>query len=61
MNEMNPSYCNICGCILDNPLRPESENCGGDCLRCMAESGDPDCIKAMHKLYPHDKRWEPLK
>jgi hypothetical protein len=22
-------------------------DCGGDCLSCMAEAGDPDCIEEM--------------
>lgn len=25
----------------------DSEDCGGDCLRCMAESGDPDCASKL--------------
>lgn len=23
----------------------EAENCGGDCVYCMAAAGDPECIK----------------
>jgi hypothetical protein len=45
----DPSHCHICGCILDDPVRPlESNACGGDCLKCMAEVGeDPDCRRAL--------------
>jgi hypothetical protein len=42
--------CNICGRTLDDPSDPTTEDCGGDCLRCMAEAGDPDCIAAMAEL-----------
>ena len=36
------SKCNIC----KNEMT-EAENCGGDCVYCMAEAGDPDCLKAL--------------
>jgi len=43
--------CSICKRELDNPKDPTTRNCGGDCLKCMAEIGqDPDCIKAMNKI-----------
>ena len=32
--------CRICGTQFDNELH---QDCGGDCLLCMAEAGDPDC------------------
>ena len=36
--------CKIC----DKPMSDE-EDCGGDCLKCMAEIGeDPDCIEKMN-------------
>lgn len=36
--------CNICGCVLNQPDEPDTKDCGGDCLRCMAEvAEDPDC------------------
>lgn len=37
--------CNTCGRYMC-----EEENCGGDCVYCMAESGDPECIKTCIKL-----------
>jgi hypothetical protein len=36
----NPE-CTICGALMDT-----DENCGGDCVYCMAEAGDPDCIQS---------------
>jgi hypothetical protein len=35
--------CKICGRELDNLADPVSADCGGDCLQCMADCGDPDC------------------
>jgi len=52
--------CTICGCRLQNPYRPATEDaewgsiwltpwmdCGGECTTCMAHAGDPDCIEAL--------------
>ena len=40
-------YCAICRKRLNNPSDPIlSRDCGGDCLRCMAEAGDPECMEA---------------
>lgn len=41
------SRCTLCGSPLDMPGRRWSRNCGGDCLACMAEAGDPECVAAM--------------
>lgn len=38
--------CGICGRTL-NDGTPESLDCGGDCLRCMADAGDPDAQAAL--------------
>lgn len=43
----NGTKCAICKRELDNPDDPLSRNCGGDCLQCMADAGDPDCKKAV--------------
>jgi hypothetical protein len=40
--------CNICKRPLDTA--PELEDCGGDCLECMAECGDPDAQLAMQQI-----------
>ncbi len=43
--------CKICGRELDHPNDPTTKDCGGDCLKCMAEIGeDPDCIAVMEKI-----------
>lgn len=46
-----PPHCNICKRTLDDPDDATTESCGGDCLRCMAESGDPDCAVLLSKIY----------
>lgn len=37
--------CKTCGqeMEMDVPGDIWSRNCGGDCRKCMAEAGDPDC------------------
>lgn len=45
-----PARCAICKRLLGNPEDPASVNCGGDCLQCMADCGDPDCIAAIEAL-----------
>lgn len=39
--------CLTCKRHLDNPIDPFSRDCGGDCLVCMAQAGDPECIKSI--------------
>lgn len=46
----DPTRCQICGRLLGNLEDPRSEDCGGDCLQCMAEAGDPDCAEAIRKI-----------
>lgn len=43
--------CNICGCEMNVPNQPETLDCGGDCLKCMAEAGDPEAVRTMIKLH----------
>lgn len=40
--------CSIC----KRPLGgvPELADCGGDCLECMAEAGDPDAQAALDRI-----------
>lgn len=46
--------CGICGVELDQPGIPDTTNCGGDCLHCMAEvAEDPDAVGALLRL-KHD-------
>lgn len=43
--------CSICKVSLNFPGRPETDNCGGDCLQCMAEAGDPDAISRIQMIH----------
>lgn len=47
---MKKNKCLICKRVLNNPSDPYSVDCGGDCIKCMAECGDPDCIKEVEKI-----------
>ena len=38
--------CNTCNGEM-NTGAVGDRDCGGDCLRCMADAGDPDCIEAL--------------
>lgn len=42
--------CDVCDRELDRDDDPSTEDCGGTCLRCMAEFGDPDCQRSMREL-----------
>lgn len=42
--------CSSCWRFLGNPQDPLSENCGGHCLQCMADAGDPDAVAAVAAL-----------
>lgn len=42
--------CHICQRTLNVPEEPDTLDCGGDCLSCMATAGDPDCADAMAAL-----------
>ena len=39
--------CQICDRKLDNKLDPVSTDCGGDCMLCMADAGDPDILDQL--------------
>ena len=44
------SYCKICKIELNTP-NPETEDHGGDCLKCMALiAEDPDCIAKFNQI-----------
>ncbi len=47
--------CQMCGRPLENANDPLSADCGGDCLNCLADCGDPDCIAAIEALKRTDK------
>lgn len=42
------ALCGICETELNKDKA--SVSCGGDCLKCMAEFGDPDAILAMKNV-----------
>jgi hypothetical protein len=46
----NTERCRMCKRPLNQFGDPTTRDCDGDCLRCMAEIGDPDCIAAMTKI-----------
>jgi hypothetical protein len=48
--------CNTCKRELDNPADPRSMDCGGDCLQCMADAGDPDCVEEIRKIEVAEQR-----
>jgi hypothetical protein len=31
-------------------MMPDTGDCAGHCLRCMADSEDPDCVELIKKL-----------
>ena len=47
---MESKNCVRCGKVLDNPEDPSSRDCGGDCVECMAEVGDPGCQQTMYEI-----------
>lgn len=49
--------CGICSRSLDNPDDPLSRDCGGDCLMCMAECGDPDCRSVIGAITSRPCNW----
>lgn len=49
------STCSICKRELDQPGMRDTEDCGGDCLRCMALYGDDDdCRHALVQAFAAD-------
>ena len=46
--------CGTCLRELNNVKDPRSVDCGGHCLQCMADAGDPDCVEEIRKIevYP---------
>ena len=52
--------CGICGQELDVPLKPETGDCGGDCVSCMAGFDDPECVEMLRKLNDPTSRAEEI-
>lgn len=42
--------CNICGHATNTNKNSLYLDCGGDCLLCMADAGDLDCIQSVAKI-----------
>lgn len=42
--------CKTCNKELTQENDPASRDCGGDCVECMAEAGDPDCKLVMYDV-----------
>lgn len=42
-----PTHCGMCSRELNIATDPLSRDCGGDCLQCVAESGDEDAIASL--------------
>jgi hypothetical protein len=56
-----PGVCGICRTPLNIPGRVWTEDCGGDCLACMADAGDPDCVAALRPAsLPGEVTWQPI-
>lgn len=55
----DPHVCRICGQQLDQPGKPDTGDCAGDCVRCMADCGDPDALETMSKVEPDNPKWKP--
>jgi anti-anti-sigma factor len=47
------SKCRICGQTLNVSSKPETLDCGGDCLKCMADSGDAECVEMLRQTLVH--------
>lgn len=45
-----PKRCQMCKRVLDNPLDPTTKDCGGDCLKCVAECFDEDAMAELAAL-----------
>jgi len=45
---MELACCHLCGKHLNDPADILSMDCGGDCLECMAKSGDNDCLEIFN-------------
>ncbi|MFC0698133.1 hypothetical protein [Paraburkholderia humisilvae] len=51
--------CQICSQQLNQPGKPDTVDCGGDCVRCIADYRDPDALETMRKIEPDNPKWKP--
>lgn len=47
MATKSSNKCKTCDIEMNMPGFPSTNDCGGDCTLCMAESGDPDAITSI--------------
>jgi len=47
--------CQTCGREMNNEPDSLNLNCGGDCMKCMADCGDPDCIVEVEKIAARER------
>lgn len=52
--DQSMSECHICGAQLEDDEESLHYNCGGDCLWCMARSGDPECQARVQGMFMRD-------
>lgn len=48
--------CNICGVETQDTELSPTLDCGGDCLSCMAEAGDPASLESMYHFLKEENR-----
>lgn len=41
------NHCTTCDRKFDNPDDPLSLDCGGHCVKCLADAGDPECVELV--------------
>lgn len=51
--EPHDDRCNVCKRKLNQVNDSSTKNCGGDCLKCKAEAGDPDAMREMDIIENH--------
>lgn len=52
--ESGALVCTSCRRLLGNPQDPLSQDCGGHCLQCMADAGDPAAASAVLDIKKQD-------
>jgi hypothetical protein len=50
----DPLRCKTCHRLLNELHDPTTQDCGGDCLRCMATAGDLDCQRHLAEI---EEQW----
>ena len=53
------STCLICGVIMSDDPGSLNHDCGGDCLMCMADAGDMDCLISAFNIMREQQKLVP--